>query len=166
MLYIYIYWYYVSLTYQKLLILSTDQLSWKILLKLGLPERFVGLIRSLHNGMKARVSFNGTLSEEISINNGVKQADISTPMLFNIYLAIVFLVAFYENSDGIYIIYRTSGSVFNVRRLLSQRQVSFHWWGSCSMRITVILLHILKLSCNALWTILYLHVTHSVKRST
>ena len=97
---------------------------WKILLKLGYPERFVGPIRSLHNGMKARISFNGTLSEEISINNGVKQGDISAPMLFKIYFAIVFLVAFYENSDGIYIRYRTSGSVFNVRRLLSQRKVS------------------------------------------
>ena len=97
---------------------------WKILLKLGYPERFVGLIRSLHNGMKARVSFNGTLSEEISINNGVKQGDISAPALFNIYFAIVFLVAYYENSDGIYMRYRTSGSVFSVRRLLSQRKVS------------------------------------------
>ena len=97
---------------------------WKILLKLGCPERFVGLIRSLHNGMKARVTFNSTLSEEISINNGVKHGDISAPMLFNIYFAIVFLVAFHENSDGIYIRYRTSGSVFNVRRLLSQRKVS------------------------------------------
>ena len=74
----------------------------------------MGLIRSLHNRMKARVSFNGTLS-----TMGVKQSDISAPMLFNIYFAIVFLVAFYENSDGIYIRYRTSGSVFNVRRLLS-----------------------------------------------
>ena len=45
-------------------------------------------------------------------------------MLYNIYFAIVFLVAFYENSDGIYIRYRTSGNVFNVRRLLSQRKVS------------------------------------------
>ena len=36
---------------------------WKNLLKLGCPERFVDLIRSLHNGMKARVSFNRTLSE-------------------------------------------------------------------------------------------------------
>ena len=97
---------------------------WKILLKLGCPERFVGLICSLHNGMKARVSFNGTLSEEISINNGVKQGDISAPMLFNIYFAIVFLVAFYENSDSICIRYRTSSSFFNVHRLLSQRKVS------------------------------------------
>ena len=96
----------------------------KILLKLGCPERIVVLIRSLHYGMKARVSFNGTLSEEITISNGVKQGDISAPMLFNIYFAIVFLVAFYENSDGIYIRYRTSGSVFNVRRQLSQRKVS------------------------------------------
>ena len=97
---------------------------WKIWLKLGCPERFVSLICSLHNGMKARVSFNGILSEEISINNGVKQGDIFAPMLFNIYFAVVFLVAFYENSDGIYIRYWTSGSVFNVRRLLSQTKVS------------------------------------------
>ena len=97
---------------------------WKILQKLGCPERFVGLIRSLHNGMKARVSFNGTLSEEISINNRVKQSDISASMLFNIYFAEVFLVDFYENSDGIYIRYRTSDSVFNVRRLFSQTKVS------------------------------------------
>ena len=33
----------------------------KILLNLGCPERFVGLIRSFHNGMKARVSFKGTI---------------------------------------------------------------------------------------------------------
>ena len=105
------FWYYQQITL------------WKILLKLGCPEWFVGLIRSLHNGMKARVSFNGTLSGEISINNGVKQGDISATMLFNIYFAIVFLIAFYENSDGIYIRYRTSGSVFNVHRLLSQRKV-------------------------------------------
>ena len=84
----------------------------------------MGLIRSLHNGMKAIINFNGTLSEEISINNGVKQGDISAPMLFNIYFAIVFLVAFYENSDGIYIIYRTSSSVFNVRRQFSLTKVS------------------------------------------
>ena len=50
--------------------------------------------------------------------------NISAPMLFNIFVAIVFLVAFYENTDGIYIRYRTSGSVFNVPRLLSQRKVS------------------------------------------
>ena len=37
---------------------------WKILLMLGCPERFICLIRSLHNGMKATVSFNATLSEK------------------------------------------------------------------------------------------------------
>ena len=51
---------------------------WKILLRFGYSERFVGLIRSFHNGMKVRVSFNGTLSEEISINNGVKHTHTHT----------------------------------------------------------------------------------------
>ena len=36
---------------------------WKILLKLGCPERFVGLIHTLHNEMKARVGFNSTLKK-------------------------------------------------------------------------------------------------------
>ena len=51
------------------------------------------------DGITAEIlkNFNGALSEEISINNGIKQGDISTFMLFNIYLAIVFLVAFYGN---------------------------------------------------------------------
>ena len=39
---------------------------WKISLKLGCPERFTGLIHSLHNGMKARVSFNRTLRKYLS----------------------------------------------------------------------------------------------------
>ncbi len=106
-------WTNVSLTYQ----LINRSTIWKILLKFGCPERFVGLIPSFHNRMKDRVSFNGTLSEEISINNVMKWGDISAPMLFNIYFPQCLLWK-------LYIRYRTSGSVFNVRGLLSQRKVS------------------------------------------
>ena len=99
----------------------TRSILWKILLKLGCPERFEGLIRSLHKGMKARVILNGTLSEEISINNVMKWGDISAPMLFNIYFPQCLSRSLLWK---LYIRYWTSGSVFNVRRLLSQRKVS------------------------------------------
>ena len=98
---------------------------WKVLLKLGCPEKFIALVRSLHDGMKARVHFNGTLSEPISVENGVKQGDIVALTLFTIYFAVVFLVAFYENPDGISISYRTSGKVFNLKRFLAKTKVSF-----------------------------------------
>ena len=78
---------------------------WRIKLKLGYPEKFVSLIRSLHVGMKARFGFSGALSDEIPVNNGVKQGDISASTPFTIYFAVVFLVTFNENPVGIYIIY-------------------------------------------------------------
>ena len=65
--------------------------------------------------MTARIHFNGTHSEPISVENGVKQGDIVAPTLFTIYFAVVFLVAFYENPDGIYIRYQTSGKIFNLK---------------------------------------------------
>ena len=49
---------------------------WEILGKLGCPPTFVKMFKQLHRNMKARVTFNGSLSEEISIDNGVKQGDI------------------------------------------------------------------------------------------
>ena len=96
---------------------------WKILLKLGCPKKFVGLIRSLHDGIKARVSFSRAPSDKVSVDNRVKQGDISAPMLFIIYFTVVFLVAFYENLDGIYIRYWMSGKVYNIHRLLAHTKV-------------------------------------------
>ena len=48
--------------------------------KLGCPSIFLHMFRELHRDMKARVSFNGQLSDEISVCNGVK--DIPAPTLF------------------------------------------------------------------------------------
>ena len=46
------------------------------------------MFEQLHQGMKARFHFNGSLSEPIAIDNGVKQGDISAPTLFSIYVAL------------------------------------------------------------------------------
>ena len=96
---------------------------WKLLLKIGCPIKFTNLIRSLHDGMQARVNFNNTLSEEISVENGVKQGDILAPTLFAIFFSVVFLIAFQNNDVGVYIRYRTTGKVFNLSRFRSKTKV-------------------------------------------
>ena len=67
---------------------------WNILLKLGYPEKLMGLIRSLHNEMKARVHFSRAFTDETPVNNVVIQGEISTPTMFTVYFAVAFLFCF------------------------------------------------------------------------
>ncbi|BHF70532.1 hypothetical protein SprV_0301358400 [Sparganum proliferum] len=46
---------------------------WKIMQKFGCPERFIEMVRQLHDGMTARVTDNGAVSEAFALTNGVKQ---------------------------------------------------------------------------------------------
>nr|VZI49912.1 unnamed protein product [Spirometra erinaceieuropaei] len=46
---------------------------WKIMQKFGCPERFIQMVRQLHDGMMARVTDNGAVSEAFAVTNGVKQ---------------------------------------------------------------------------------------------
>ena len=41
--------------------------------KLGVPEKTVQLIRSFHQGIRARVRLDGVVLEEISVQNGLRQ---------------------------------------------------------------------------------------------
>ena len=124
---------------------------WKILLKLCCPEKLVGLIWSLHDGMKARVAFCEALPNELPVDTGVKQGDISAPMLFTIYFTVVFLVAFSKNLDGV--------STSDIECLVKYT-ISIDCWNTqrsplcCFMQKIVTLSHILKMKWNVLWTIL------------
>ena len=90
---------------------------WVVLGKCGCPPKFVSMIKSLHADMKARVNFGGTLSEPFNVDNGVKQGDLSAPTLFAIFFACMLIYAFKDVDEGIYIRYRSSGSVFDLGRL-------------------------------------------------
>nr|VZI51388.1 unnamed protein product [Spirometra erinaceieuropaei] len=46
---------------------------WKIMQKFGCPEPFTQMVRQLHDGMMARVTDNGAVSEAFAVTNGVKQ---------------------------------------------------------------------------------------------
>ena len=84
--------------------------------KVGCPPGFVKVVKQLHRDMKARISFNGQLSGEIPIENGVKQGDILAPTLFSIFFATLLAHAFQNCDEGVYLRFRTTGSVFDLRR--------------------------------------------------
>nr|VZI28846.1 unnamed protein product [Spirometra erinaceieuropaei] len=46
---------------------------WKIMQEFGCPERLIQMVRQLHDGMMARVTDNGAVSEAFAVTNGVKQ---------------------------------------------------------------------------------------------
>ena len=46
---------------------------WTALKKLGVPDVLVGIIKSFHINMRARVRVDGELLEEIELNNGQRQ---------------------------------------------------------------------------------------------
>ena len=46
---------------------------WSLLSKLGCPSKFISMVRSLHDGMMARVTENGDVSDPFPVTNGVKQ---------------------------------------------------------------------------------------------
>ena len=89
---------------------------WKILGKLGCPPTFIHMFKQIHRDMKAYVAVSGTLSDKISVDNGVKQGDVLAPTLFSIYFAVLLVSAFNVCDAGIYLTFRTSGKVFNLKR--------------------------------------------------
>lgn len=58
---------------------------------------------------------SGQLSDEIAIDNGVKQGDIYEPTLFSIYFAVMHSYAFREGNIRINIYIRTTRKVFSLR---------------------------------------------------
>ena len=43
----------------------------------------------MHENGKARVRFNGNLSESFSLNNGLKQGSVLSPCLYNIFMGAI-----------------------------------------------------------------------------
>ena len=66
-----------------------------------------------------RVKHNGALSDSFPIANGVKQGCVLAPTLFSILFSLMLREAKEDLVDGIFIRFRTDGSIFNLRRLLA-----------------------------------------------
>ena len=92
---------------------------WRILGKLGCPPRFLSILQQLHIGQKGQVKHNGEFSDSFPIENGVKQGCVLAPTLFAVFFSMMLREAKADLHEGVYIRFRTDGSVFNLRRLLS-----------------------------------------------
>ena len=60
---------------------------WSFESKLGCPPKFISMVRSLHDGMMARVIENGDVSSPFPVTNGVKQGSVLAPTLFGLLFA-------------------------------------------------------------------------------
>ncbi|BHF80409.1 hypothetical protein SprV_0702353600 [Sparganum proliferum] len=90
---------------------------WKIMQKFGCPVRFIQMVRQLHDGMMARVTDNGAVSEAFAVTNGVKQGCVLAPTLFSLMFSAMLMDAYRDERPGIRIAYRTDGQLLNQRRM-------------------------------------------------
>nr|VZI46778.1 unnamed protein product [Spirometra erinaceieuropaei] len=97
---------------------------WKIMQKFGCPERFTQMVRQQHDGMMARVTDNGAVSEAFPVTNGVKQGYVLVPTLFSLMFSAMLMHAYRYERPGIRIAYRTDGHLLNQRRMNFQSRVS------------------------------------------
>ena len=96
--------------------ISRDGL-WKILARLGCSPKFLIILHQLHEGQQGQMKHNGSLSGSFPISNGVKQGCVLAPTLFSIIFSITLREAKEDLPYGIYIRFRTHGSLLNLRRL-------------------------------------------------
>ena len=62
---------------------------WLALVRLGVPEEIVQLIRSFHEGMKAKIRLDGSLLEHFGVRNSLRQGCCMAPVLFNLFTCLV-----------------------------------------------------------------------------
>ncbi|BHF71809.1 hypothetical protein SprV_0401486900 [Sparganum proliferum] len=83
------------------------------------------MVRQLPDGMMARITDNGTVSEAFAVTNGVKQGCVLAPTLFSLMFSAMLMDAYRdERRPEIRIAYRTDGHLHNRRRMHFQLSVS------------------------------------------
>ena len=90
---------------------------WKFIAKYSIPEKFLAIVKSFHEGMLARILDEGESSETFLVRNGVKQGCVLAPILFSMVFSVTLKTAFHNDTDSMVIRYRTDGKLFNLRRL-------------------------------------------------
>ena len=89
-----------------------------VLAKAGCPPTLLALIQSFHQGMQARVQFDGDISDSFPIRRGVKQGCVLAPTLFGLYFSYVFMTTHSRltSATGVSLLSRDDGNFFNLSR--------------------------------------------------
>ena len=103
-------------------LVSRDGL-FNILLKIGCPPKLHSMIRSFHDGMKATIQYEGSMSDTFDIKSGVKQGCVLAPTLFGIFFSLLLKHAFGTSTEGVYIHTRSDGSLYNIARLRAKTKI-------------------------------------------
>nr|VZH96286.1 unnamed protein product [Spirometra erinaceieuropaei] len=82
------------------------------------------MARQLHDGMMARFTDNGAVSEAFAVTKGVKQGCVLAPTLFSLMFSAMLMDAYRDERPGIRIAYRTDGRLLNQRQMHFQSRVS------------------------------------------
>lgn len=90
---------------------------WKVLSKIGCPEKYIRMIHLLHDNMSASVLIDGESTESFVVKTGVKQGCVIAPTLFLIFISAVLHLVSEKLPRGIDMQFRMDGKLFNLRRL-------------------------------------------------
>ncbi|KAI8490084.1 hypothetical protein Bbelb_321540 [Branchiostoma belcheri] len=101
-------------------------LLWEVLKRFGCPNRFLTVLKALHEGAMVRVLGSGSKSDPFQVCTGVRQGCVIAPVIFNLFLAAVMLAAKkrINPEDCISLTYRLDGNLFNLRRLKAHTRVT------------------------------------------
>ena len=104
------------------------EMLFRVLERFGCPPTFLHLVRALHTNNTATVRAGGELSEAFAVTMGVKQGCVLAPLLFNVFLLAVTILASNgpatEPNAGVKLRYRCDGGAFRLQRLKARGRVS------------------------------------------
>ncbi len=101
------------------------QALWSILSRYGCHDKYIRILRLLYDGMAVTVLSNGgSKSEPFIVETGVKQGCVIAPTLFAIFIAAILHLIGEELPQGIPIMYRTDGRLFNFNRFKAKSKVN------------------------------------------
>eukprot|EP00663_Eupelagonemidae_sp_cell21sb_P008185 gene8185-531_t len=88
---------------------------WIVLRRNGVPPRLLAALRSLHDGMEARVRLNGRMSESFPCLTGVRQGCCVAPVLYNLWHAAVLAEWRRELPEDIEVEFRVQADITRAR---------------------------------------------------
>ena len=117
------------------------QALWLVLARIGCPEKYIRVLRLLHDNMSATVLTGfGDETEPFRVDTGVKQGCVIAPSLFSIFIAGILHLTGNQLPQGVKIMYRTDG-LLNIRAKDSGLKVEPPPYPSrsCSMQTIMLL---------------------------